>query len=74
MRIGLGDTDEYETCQGTGELVGDRADATGERTDDIRVCPDCMADVGQHADADTDRETNEFPFVEHAFDFGGEAG
>lgn len=39
-------TNECETCGGEGVLIGDKADARGERTDDAQPCPDCIRDQG----------------------------
>ncbi len=45
-----------EACGGDGVLIGDIADAHGERTDDVQPCSDCSAAELDYPDKDEDGE------------------
>ena len=48
---------ECETCGSTGEVIGDRPDARGERTDLVLPCPDCRAIDQDFDDSDADADS-----------------
>ena len=59
-------TDSCGTCDGSGELIYDGADAFGERTDDVVRCQECRPD--DEVDFD-DRDAEER--YRFAFDYDG---
>ena len=46
------DNSTCETCGGEGVVIGDAADARGERTDDEQPCPDCRDQDSEYDERD----------------------